>query len=266
MDNGPQPVAKVSGISGIVSVGLGGMHSVALEGTKVIGWGANDAAQLGYMGNGSPAPNSQSAQNGEAISAGGAHTCAVSSSALRCWGRNQEGQLGIGFAGGPALPTLVDLNDQPVADVACGEGHTCIRMDGGDVLCWGFNVEGQLGNGGIVSSSAAGEPVQIGGSATSIAAGNAHTGAISNNDLYLWGRNTQGEILSNQLALIVSTPTKIGNLHNVRKAALGSQHSCVLDKSGNPVHVVCWGGNSDGQVGNGAIGGDHKAAAEVAFP
>ncbi len=268
MDTGVQLPAKVSGVSGVLSVGLGGFHSIATTG-KVLGWGADDAGQLGYVGNGTNSPNNQSSENAELVAAGSAHTCAVQSSTLTCWGRNQEGQLGIGSTGMPALPTKVDLGDEAVVEVACGEGHTCARMELGDVLCWGFNLEGQVGNGGLIGTNKAGNPVVLGGDATAIAAGNAHSGAIANNDLYLWGRNMQGQIQSAQgSALLFTNPVKVDGLHNVRRAALGAQHTCVLDKSGGAgaVDVVCWGGNGDGQVGNGAIGGDHKSLTEVVFP
>ncbi len=90
------------------------------------------------------------------IGAGGYHTCAVvqgSSPSLGasavCWGKNDKGQLGVA-ATSPVYSTsamAVFGLQSGVASLAAGFEHTCARMVNGSVLCWGSNVEGQLGQG-----------------------------------------------------------------------------------------------------------------------
>ena len=82
------------------------------------------------------------------LAAGGSHTCALrSTGVVLCWGSNRVGQLGGGTTGPRRFePRVVDgLSD--VVFIAAGEEHTCAVRRGGTVLCWGFNDEGQLGDG-----------------------------------------------------------------------------------------------------------------------
>jgi alpha-tubulin suppressor-like RCC1 family protein len=76
------------------------------------------------------------------------HRCVVrTGGALQCWGQNREGALGDGTfvdrsAPVPALP----LGGE-VVSVAAGDGFTCVVLAGGQLLCWGRNDVGELGNG-----------------------------------------------------------------------------------------------------------------------
>lgn len=87
------------------------------------------------------------------ISTGDEHTCALKSGGVYCWGDNSEGQLGNGLASGrasilspPSSPVLTG-----VAAVTTGWWHTCALMTGGDIMCWGDNEYGELGNGKVTS-------------------------------------------------------------------------------------------------------------------
>ena len=60
--------------------------------------------------------------------------------------------------------------------VATGPYHTC-TIESGIVYCWGFNSDGQLGNGGTTNTQTPSTVVTI-GSATQIAVGSAHSCAI----------------------------------------------------------------------------------------
>lgn len=70
---------------------------------------------------------------------------------VQCWGLNDAGQLGRKQDPGTnsdsyAGPGLVAL-DQPATGVAVGWAHGCALTRDGGVRCWGFNPDGQLGNG-----------------------------------------------------------------------------------------------------------------------
>jgi len=80
-----------------------------------------------------------------------------------CWGDNILGQAGVSGSGVPEVGILsararvsresdgAPLRD--VSEVACGAAFCCARTLSGDVLCWGENDAGQLGNGTTDSES-----------------------------------------------------------------------------------------------------------------
>ena len=95
------------------------------------------------------------------LTAGTAHACVLTAEGLAyCWGRNNEGQLGDGTL--DRRPSAAPVSGARSFDVvSAGEAHTCgvarVRLDespssiqggqGGEVLCWGDNRLGQLGDG-----------------------------------------------------------------------------------------------------------------------
>jgi alpha-tubulin suppressor-like RCC1 family protein len=95
------------------------------------------------------------------------HSCAVlRSGGVRCWGGGKHGELGTGSAADRATPIderglppggsaaegrcgsidVVGLRD--AVAVTVGMWHSCALTRGGQVLCWGINGDGQLGDGG----------------------------------------------------------------------------------------------------------------------
>ncbi len=93
-----------------------------------------------------------------AISAGAAGTCALlTGGTVECWGDNTYGELGDGTSTGPGtcLGGTSACSTTPVAvsglsgvsAIAASESHTCARLSGGTVSCWGDNEAGELGDG-----------------------------------------------------------------------------------------------------------------------
>ena len=152
---GPADVA----LGGVATrLAVGGAHACArLEGGAVRCWGDGAVGQLGYgttTASGVPPAQAGDVPLGGAavdVVAGAAHACALLvSGSLRCWGANDSGQLGLGHtqaigddetpdqAGAVGLPG-------PVLEVAAGRQHTCARLEGGVLRCWGEGGLGQLG-------------------------------------------------------------------------------------------------------------------------
>lgn len=86
-----------------------------------------------------------------AIGAGGDHSCAVLTSGdVTCWGEAGFGQLGNESTIDVVTPTGLAVNlgqDVDVVSVGAGAGHTCARIEGGALICFGLNTRGQLGYG-----------------------------------------------------------------------------------------------------------------------
>jgi alpha-tubulin suppressor-like RCC1 family protein len=127
----------------------------------------------------------------EQVTAGGFHTCVLTTSkAVRCWGRGADGQLGYGTMSnkGDRTGTMppVDVNlGGAVVQVSAGFSHTCALMASGDVICWGGNSMGQLGQGHTYSRGGhhpkqmPPPAVNLGGTrAIQVSAGRQHTCAL----------------------------------------------------------------------------------------
>jgi hypothetical protein len=118
---------------------------------------------------------------------------------------------------------------------------------GGSLFSWGFNFDGQLGDGTTISRSS---PVQIGTSSWSqVSAGLSHTAAINAlGKLFTWGANFTGQLGSNT-TLSRSSPVQIGTsswtqILAYRNSTIGITTAKTL---------FAWGANLTGQLGDGTL-------------
>jgi alpha-tubulin suppressor-like RCC1 family protein len=83
------------------------------------------------------------------IALGASTSCArVTSGSVLCWGRDTFGQLGRGEIGLGSIPVpgpVVGLDDAIRIDF--GSDHGCAIRASGDLVCWGRNQYGRLGDG-----------------------------------------------------------------------------------------------------------------------
>jgi len=248
----------VSGLSiGITAISAGDHHTCAVTASGgALCWGNN---QSGQLGNGSaassiatPVPVAGLATGIRAISTRYDHTCAVTAdgSAL-CWGENGNGQLGNGGTTDSRVPVAVSGLSSGVAAIAAGGFHSCAVSDVGDVLCWGPNAYGALGD-GTESNSSVPVPVSgLPGGAIAITAGAGHSCALADSGAaFCWGANSNGQLGSGGVARL-PVPVEIPRLANgVASLSLGYSHTCVATTVGG---VLCWGANQSGQLGDGSM-------------
>jgi alpha-tubulin suppressor-like RCC1 family protein len=157
--------------SGIAKVSCGYNHACALSiDTVVYCWGSSEFGQTGTT-------SGSFATLGVAvtlIATGNGFTCGLFSGVVQCFGFNVNGQLARGTTDanvnnipsdtlftGTCLNCGRRLSSTTIADIACGESYTCVRLVSGEVQCvGGLNTSyfGQLGNGlpmaslGVVSA------------------------------------------------------------------------------------------------------------------
>lgn len=224
-----------------------------------LNWGHNSHGQLGN-GNvdDSHTPLSVTPPAGVTITevAGGvAHSIALTDTGrVLAWGNNSMGQLGISDAEDSTVPVYVAFPEGAVAtEVVAGAYHSLALTAAGDVLAWGLNGSGQLGDGTMISSPV---PVQVslpaGVAITGIAAGGLHSLALtSTGQVLAWGHNGAGQLGDGTVAAsALPSPVRFPPGHSAREVAAGGGHSLAITGSGE---VVAWGDNSTGQLGDGTV-------------
>ena len=217
-------------------------------------WGSNTAGQLGdgTTTNASFPIGVAGLNNGvSAVTAGTTHTCALlQSGGVKCWGGNTAGQLGDSSQISRTTPVDVPGLSGVIA-LDAGSAHTCAVDGTGAVYCWGANNSGQLGNGSRIAQLQPIAVIGLPGAATNVAAGVAHTCAlVQGGRLFCWGANESSQ-LGDGTAEDRLTPVEVSGLAaNVLSLSAGGYHNCVLVTANRP---LCWGRDSDGQLGAGAL-------------
>jgi len=201
--------------------------------------------------------------------------CVIVKGEVFCWGYNFWGQVGDGSNGNNRLKAerVILASGAPLTNataVASSGEHSCALVKSGSVFCWGENGAGQLGD-GTGSNSTTAVLVKSDASTTltnvvAITAGGTHTCVITKSGLaYCWGKNDQGQLGNNNLAVTASDyPVQVllDNglpLTTVSTISAGSYHVCATTKAGL---AYCWGDNSLGQLGTHSYD-DKDAATQV---
>jgi alpha-tubulin suppressor-like RCC1 family protein len=172
------------------------------------------------------------------------------------WGNGTSGQLGNGHKVNRDAPVWVKLprGVRITAVSACGECAIALTSTG-RVLAWGDGDVGQLGDGKKASTDT---PVWVKlprhTKVTAIAAGADHLLAVtSTGGLLAWGDNSRGELgIGAKGTRLTAVRVKLPRGVKVASASAGLLHSLALTTTGR---VLAWGGNTDGQLGDGSTTG-----------
>ena len=131
----------------------------------------------------------------------------------------------------------------------------------GRIFTWGYNSNGQLGDGTIIDRDMPTDitplfGLDIGETITSVSLGKIHSSAItSENRVFTWGYNYYGQ-LGDGTTTDSYTPIEItANFgligeETVIIISLGERHSSAVTSEGR---ILTWGGNNYGQLGDGTI-------------
>jgi alpha-tubulin suppressor-like RCC1 family protein len=188
------------------------------------------------------------------ISVGRAHTCGLALTGVAfCWGSNIAGHLGF-----VTQTTSVDTagfvgTNQLFKRLAAGGLHNCALNVADQAYCWGFNDQGQLGDGTtttIFPDTGAAAPAWVrpvsGGLAfDSITAGYKHTCALTAaGAAYCWGDNTYGQLGDGSTSRSL-VPVAVAGGQTFVTLSAGFYHTCGIVTTGE---AYCWGRNTPNAV------------------
>ncbi|MFB9069508.1 RCC1 domain-containing protein [Pseudofulvimonas gallinarii] len=132
--------------------------------------------------------------------------------------------------------------------ISAGGLHTCAVLVAGGVRCWGYNQDGQLGDG---STTLRLTPVNVSGFSSGgrlIASGLFHTcAATSTGAVRCWGQNNAGQ-LGDTTTTMRTTPVNVEGLSSGVAVLASSHHHTCADRPDGQMR--CWGGNGSGQLGD----------------
>ncbi|MFO7566921.1 MAG: hypothetical protein R6X02_30030 [Enhygromyxa sp.] len=280
-DEFPVSIVDVPIGGAALEVDAGGAHTCArLNDGKLRCWGAAFSGQLGYGNTETIGDNEFPLSAGDVpvgaavvhVATGISHTCAITANGMiRCWGSGSGGALGYGntnnigddepanSAGNvPAIPMGLPPTTK-ATKLALGF-MSCALYETGDVLCWGPNYSGELGQGhtnniGDDEAPGSAPPIDLGGAAVAITAGDAHVCALlDTKEVVCWGANHYGQLGYGHTDNIGDdeTPASAGAVQvggPVKQVDAGGNHTCAILEETN--EVVCWGINFDGELGRG---------------
>jgi alpha-tubulin suppressor-like RCC1 family protein len=202
---------------------------------------------------------------GSAAGSGGgpARAAAPLTGSLVGWGGNFAGQLGDGAAGAasfvPVRTKLPAGTNVAATQAACGDGYALTT--GGQLLAWGDNSEGQLGDGSHEIRSSI--PVQVslppGTKIISLRVGCDHSVALTITGAVLaWGSNHEGALGDGGSEALRRVPVRVRlpAATKIIAVSAGTDYSLALTASGQ---VLAWGSNVSGTLGD----GDDAAASPV---
>lgn len=122
--------------------------------------------------------------------------CVVEGGSLKCWG-DDTGNVLLGRRGPSQFsydlpPAVIPSMETGVSAVAVAAMNVCAIRDG-DVLCWGDNLYGQVGNGNTSSTTGV-QAVELPAPAVKVAMGSGYACALtSDNHVWCWGDNKFGQ-------------------------------------------------------------------------
>lgn len=269
--------ASPSGAPSVVEVACGDFHTCALMSDKSVRcWGRNKSGELGDGTTSDRTTPARVMGLGPAvqIALGMNFTCArLEGGTVSCWGTGRI--LGDGALRERIPPTVVP-GVSAIVDLHAGGFFTCARNAAGDVRCWGLDakagtsaskvksmsvagahacgrIEGDLARcwgEGIWDPSASptfGKPAITG--VAQIDTGDSFACAVgTTGQVWCWGRNDEGELGTQPDEDNHADAQLVPGLPKVVSISSTESHTCAVT---GDAKVVCWGSNTEGELGRG---------------
>ena len=192
---------QVTGLtSGVVQISTSIDNSCAVLSSGVVKcWGRN---RFGQIGDGTTTDRYTPTQvtglslGATQVTAEGSYACAVlTNGSVSCWGYNSLGNLGDGTTTNRYTPTQVLGLTSGVSQVIARSYTACALLTTGSVKCWGYNNNGQIGDGTTTDRYT---PTQVSGLTSGVerisVGGFFACSLLSTGTVKCWGDNSFGKL------------------------------------------------------------------------
>ena len=250
----PGLAASTTALS-FTQVSAGAFHSCGLTTDhRAYCWGRNNYGQVGN-GTTTQSLGPVAVLGGlqfRSVNVGYDHSCGLTlDDRAFCWGLNMWGQLGDGTLGEDRWRTapVAVVGKRRFRQLEAGWSHTCAINFSNVAFCWGYNGNGQLGDGTTSTVGRARPAVVLGGFAwKQISGGGEHTcGVTQTARVYCWGLNEQGQ-LGNGTQRQRLVPFAVSGGGGFSQVSAGGFHTCGVTTAKS---AWCWGANWPGALGDG---------------
>ena len=258
----------------IIKLSLGSYHSSAITTAgRIFSWGYNYDGQLGdgtIINRTTPEQitdrfNLSVGETITDVSLGRSHSSAITSAGrVFTWGANGSGQLGDGTTTSSTTP--VDITSrfnlmvgETFTGVSLGYYHSSAITSAGRIFTWGYNYDGQLGDGTIINRNTPvditnGFNLSVGETITNVTLGSYYSSAItSEGRFFTWGANLFGQIgdgttINRGIPVEIISRFNLSVGETITEISLGHAHSSAITSAGR---IFTWGANWNGQLGDG---------------
>lgn len=244
-------------------------YALAADGT-IYSWGLGDVGQLGNNTTSNSLSPVEATTSGVGAELDGKQVIQIagatgddfvsvltSEGTVHSWGANSAGQRGTGVVGGsqlvPSAAAGGAIAGKQITQIATGAYHVVALDDEGKVYAWGDNERGQLGEGTQTDSPTPLEMLTggvIDGKviASVAASGFASYAVTDEGTLYSGGYNLDGQLARDTSPFSEVSVLGAAPVENVVQVSGGLSYALAYTSDG---HVIAWGANGSGQLGDG---------------
>jgi alpha-tubulin suppressor-like RCC1 family protein len=211
-------------------------------------WGKGNDGRLGIGGvtdSAVPVATSFSLTYSEIVASIGGHSCGLVGQSAYCWGNNNYGQAGQPPGNLAWNPALVAGSFR---SITAGLVHSCAIRTDNTIACWGYNGFGALGDTSFfITDAPQVVTIPTSRSFSEVAAGQNHSCARAETDVWCWGANEHGQVGKGSTSRMEFPFAITGSWRSI---AAGGNHTCGVRSDHT---LACWGANEFGQLGIGSM-------------
>lgn len=257
--SGSSPVQTVSSGTNWKDIGLGDLwvHAAAIKTDGTLwSWGSTSNGILGNnlyinaLNYSSPIQTVSGGTNWKSLSVGSIFSSAIKTDGtLWLWGRGYAGQLGNNAATPRSSPVQTVSSGTNWKSVNAGSSKASAIKTDGTLWVWGSYTDGQLGDNTTISKSSPVQTITGGTNWSKLNSGHgvATAGIKSDGTLWLWGRNTAGQLGDNSTVHKSSPVQTVSSGASWKLISMSFRHSVGIKHDGT---LWSWGCASHYALGN----------------